>query len=1093
MSTLIPFDTETLVALENDIFQHLPMIQDDLNGLVVGYKDALNRLQAAKNLTFNKLNTDLAQLEKERKADLSALEYQFNRKSFFRDFLSDYSYEFDEKSKSFSKIIASSVVVSLVIAGSLFMLKGPLFIPIAVGCLGAITAIYFVTRQTHYKQLSQTINAVLLSPQYEFTDTDINKIISKDAPLNKAYRNLYRQAAKNYEDNKKIIEDAFNQQKAVLKSDYSALLKEEDRKEKEFIVIINNQLARQMNDQKSKLARIANVLDNYPETADFGLVKIEDLNKTSKRIPLPFMRMGEGIFQFEGVEKTTFHFPYFIEFINKNNVVFSCGNVNEIKKAIDVSHNIIARTLLAVPAGKVKFTFIDPVGLGASFAPFLAMNEDIYGSKIWVETQHIDQQLHNLSLNIEHVIQKLLQDSFDDVASYNKTLQNVKEPNRVLVIYNFPQGFNEGMINRLMSIMVNGPKAGLNVILVADKTLKMPYGLDLSKIEKLDNNKLLPAWNSANSAYDTNIPFKEAVKYANDLLEKAENESLNYVDYVPSSEKWWSFSSADKAEIPIGRKRGEENLDFVFDNEHKSTALMIGKPGSGKSNLLHILITNAFIHYSPNDLEFYLIDFKGGVEFIPYADKKIPHIRTIAIESEREFGLSVIEGLEKELLRRENEFRDKKVNKISEYREKYPNNPMPRIMLVVDEFQEFFTYQDAIGTKAEAIFDRIVRKGRAFGINLILSTQSLTGNSLPRGTKDLISIRIALMCSDSDSRSILSDDNPAAKLLIRPGQGIYNTSNGLVEGNHHFQAFFLKREDHYAFLDKINGLSESKKWQPTFKQTIFRGDMTAHFENNRFLETVKSLENPKKIKLWLGESTSLDDDIYCVLTRQSGSNLICMGLDENLAIRIMASVLLSIVFHQKPQSAQFHFINALNPDSDVFGAIDEYFDALPYPVKTIKNNDILAALQVLEAEIKTRLEAETTAYPNIYLTINGLQRTRKFKTENWNLSDESKVLRYILKEGADVGVFVLIYCDTLNSLEKCIERKALGDMEHRIALQMSEGDSNALMNVGHASKLGKEKAYYYNDTEGGIKKVRPYQLPKTSWFFKKLNQISSQF
>ena len=77
--------------------------------------------------------------------------------------------------------------------------------------------------------------------------------------------------------------------------------------------------------------------------------------------------------------------------------------------------------------------------------------------------------------------------------------------------------------------------------------------------------------------------------------------------------------------------------------------LIAGKTGSGKSTLLHALITNLALRYSPDEVELYLVDFKKGVEFKTYARRDLPHARVIAIESEREFGLSVLERLDVEL------------------------------------------------------------------------------------------------------------------------------------------------------------------------------------------------------------------------------------------------------------------------------------------------------------------------------------------------------------------------------------------------------------------------------------------------------------
>lgn len=99
-------------------------------------------------------------------------------------------------------------------------------------------------------------------------------------------------------------------------------------------------------------------------------------------------------------------------------------------------------------------------------------------------------------------------------------------------------------------------------------------------------------------------------------------------------------------------------------------ALVAGKTGSGKSTLLHVLITTLALNYSPDEIELYLIDFKKGVEFKRYATHRLPHARVIAIESEREFGLSVLEGIDAELKLRGDLFRQGGADNLKNYRQK---------------------------------------------------------------------------------------------------------------------------------------------------------------------------------------------------------------------------------------------------------------------------------------------------------------------------------------------------------------------------------------------------------------------------------------
>ena len=155
--------------------------------------------------------------------------------------------------------------------------------------------------------------------------------------------------------------------------------------------------------------------------------------------------------------------------------------------------------------------------------------------------------------------------------------------------------------------------------------------------------------------------------------------------------------------------------------------LVAGKTGSGKSSLLHTLITNVALNYSPDEVEFFLVDFKKGVEFKAYATNALPHARIIGIESDREFGISVLERLDGILRERGELFRRHGVQNIDGFRRLEPSALLPRILLVIDEFQEFFVEDDALSQSASLLLDRLVRQGRAFGVHVLLGSQTLGG------------------------------------------------------------------------------------------------------------------------------------------------------------------------------------------------------------------------------------------------------------------------------------------------------------------------------------------------------------------------------
>src|SRR5260370_22209376 len=239
-------------------------------------------------------------------------------------------------------------------------------------------------------------------------------------------------------------------------------------------------------------------------------------------------------------------------------------------------------------------------------------------------------------------------------------------------------------------------------------------------------------------------------------------------------DSWWAKErrTHEEINIPLGPS-GATRYQYVrLGHGTAHHVLVVGKTGSGKTNFLHVFIIALCLSYHPDELELYLIDFKT-VGFTPYATYKLPHARVIATQSEREFGLSVLDGLAAELETRKRLFSKIGVQNITQYRHDQPEQRMPRIFLLVDEFQEFFSREDAIAHEAAALLDRLVRTGRAFGIHVLLGSQTLAGAfTIARSTISQMAVRIAMQCEEADSRLILSDDNSAARLLSRPGEAI---------------------------------------------------------------------------------------------------------------------------------------------------------------------------------------------------------------------------------------------------------------------------------------------------------------------------------
>ena len=95
----------------------------------------------------------------------------------------------------------------------------------------------------------------------------------------------------------------------------------------------------------------------------------------------------------------------------------------------------------------------------------------------------------------------------------------------------------------------------------------------------------------------------------------------------------------------------------------------------------------------------------------------------------------------------------------------------------------------------------------------------------------------------------------------------------------------------------------------------------------------------------------------------------------------------------------------------------------------------------------------------------------------------------ILREGPDLGIHTLVWCDTMTNLNRSLERRTQQEFAMRVAFQMGAEDSASLLDSPLASKLGPHRALFYDEEEGRLEKFRPYGLPSAAW----LEWVKGQF
>jgi len=289
-------------------------------------------------------------------------------------------------------------------------------------------------------------------------------------------------------------------------------------------------------------------------------------------------------------------------------------------------------------------------------------------------------------------------------------------------------------------------------------------------------------------------------------------------------EEWNLNSTSDNIKVPIGIGENGEILELDFHEKGAGPhGLIAGMTGSGKSEILQTIILSLAVKFCPEDIGFFLIDYKGGG--MSELFEGLPHILgSISNLSGRMIYRAMV-SIKSENEKRQRIFSEYSVNNISSYQELYrlgrSRIPLPHIFIIVDEFAEL--------KKEEPDFMRelisIARVGRSLGIHLILATQK------PAGTVDdnILSnsrFRICLKVQDRmDSMETLG--RPDAASISRPGQAYLQIGNNEVfmkfQGAYTMDKSYAPTRKEILILKEISGRQIQRKEDHS---SIYDGSLT---------------------------------------------------------------------------------------------------------------------------------------------------------------------------------------------------------------------------------------------------------------------------
>ncbi|MFD9906352.1 type VII secretion protein EccCa [Streptomyces sp. NPDC059063] len=244
---------------------------------------------------------------------------------------------------------------------------------------------------------------------------------------------------------------------------------------------------------------------------------------------------------------------------------------------------------------------------------------------------------------------------------------------------------------------------------------------------------------------------------------------------VDTDRTWRPRSLAERLRVPIGL--GEDGRPVMLDLKEAAQegmgphGLCVGATGSGKSELLRTLVLGLAVTHSSETLNFVLADFKGGATFAGMA--QMPHVAAMITNLADDLALvdRMGDSIRSELNRRQELLRDAgNYANIHDYEKARaagaPLQPIPSLVLVIDEFSELLTAKpDFI-----EMFVQIGRIGRSLGVHLLLASQRLEEGRL-RGLETYLSYRVGLRTfSAAESRAALGVPD-AYHLPNVPGSG----------------------------------------------------------------------------------------------------------------------------------------------------------------------------------------------------------------------------------------------------------------------------------------------------------------------------------
>ena len=764
------------------------------------------------------------------------------------------------------------------------------------------------------------------------------------------------------------------------------------------------------------------------------------------------------------------------------------------EKAIAHLNQLIVDMLLSLPGRCFNLHFVD-LAFSAQ-ASFLTRNLD---EKLYGKLLSSPNEWQQLKDTLRAKMAKALED-YGDVVKYNESKNRVVVPYDVVVITDYQKCLND--MRDIDALFENGHKGGIYFVLMNNMDFKNDRDIDsllalnnyyqILDIESYDSytkNALI----CCTPVLDNPVLAKACFKYINEVAELPQVEAAS-VDYGEMTSG--GFEKIDKAMvIPVGSSEKGDLVNFTLDTVSHIHCFIIGQSGTGKSVFLHDVIVGAMSKYSPEELELYLMDFKiGGVEFNRYKNEK--HVKALLVDnSDIQITLEILRDISNKMRERGKLLRASGVSNIVEYNQVNPDKKMPRIVFIADECHVMFPTMNSKEAKLyreiSEILSKIAKEGRSQGVHLVLATQTIAQAEIPSEVINNISDFYLLKCAPGDSERLVPGSTETTSQL-KTGQVLHHD----IDNNVVFKSTYLPTKEAFEIIKKINGKTKAF----TNDQFYFVGSQIFEIDDE-----VKSLL-AKKTSIAFGRSIDTKmEPVIIPLRNEYADNVMLFGInDEEQVSRTAMASIQSLRISNK--DIKIKVINCLPSEQKKTTKMLKDLESKG-EIELLNPSTCGAELQSIATSIKNR-----DADPMV-LYILGQERFRELRMDmeiatekpaaaaddfgfdssmfssggssDADFKSYQKVTEYILKNGAEVGVHVILQIDKPKQLlfSDYLSAKEFFNMFHHLV--MLKSDDNAVNTLGLSDDLRLEnlssdierlRAIYYNETNNSYTLFTPFDF-----------------